>query len=414
MIKVGIDAELFSQWGGGIEFIAMISEALESTNMVNTVLIYPKDSLGQKIVKIIKAFYCSCRDKISISVFLKIELTNNKELIDTFKVLSPNTKFVSYYRSDNTIRSNVDRKKQRCAIKNKIDIILPSIKCGHKKFEIPRIGYLFDFQHKYLTDFFDEKYINKREKVFERQIANSKYLIVNSIACRDDIKKFYPNSKCKVIALPFAPFIVPKNNEECDIEKYKLPSKYYMISNQFWAHKNHILAFEALENIYKKGITDLHIVCTGKMFDDKKPEYVKNLLNIVQGYKCKANIHFLGYIPKNDQIEIMRNSIGVIQPTLFEGGPGGGEVYNALCLGVCCLVSDIPVNKEICGYNSVYFFDPKDSNKLADLMLEHRDYKREDEEVLKVRIESNKKYLGQYILKNIINVLMEEKNDTGI
>lgn len=414
MIKVGIDAELFSQWGGGIEFIAMISEALESTNMVNTVLIYPKDSIGQKIVKFMKAFYCSCRDKISIRVFLKIELTNNKELLDSFKTLSPNTKFVSYYRSDNTIRSNVDRKKQRCAIKNKIDIILPSIKCGQDKFKIPRIGYLFDFQHKYLPEFFTENYMNKREKVFQRQIANSKYLIVNSMACKDDIKKFYPNSKCQVIALPFAPFLMPKNDEEYDIKKYKLPPKYYMISNQFWAHKNHIVAFEALENIYKKGITDLHIVCTGKMFDDKKPEYVKNLLNIVQGYKCKANIHFLGYIPKNDQIEIMRNSIGVIQPTLFEGGPGGGEVYNALCLGVCCLVSDIPVNREIKNYNSVYFFNPKDSNELAELMLKNREFKREDEAVVYTRINSNKKYLGKYLLDNIMSILEEGNNDTCI
>ena len=43
----------------------------------------------------------------------------------------------------------------------------------------------------------------------------------------------------------------------------------------------------------------------------------------------------------------MKESIAVIQPTLFEGGPGGGSIYDAISLGVPAIISDIPVNREI-------------------------------------------------------------------
>lgn len=38
----------------------------------------------------------------------------------------------------------------------------------------------------------------------------------------------------------------------------------------------------------------------------------------------ESKIKILGHIPKLEQIELIKNCIAVIQPTLFEGGPGGG------------------------------------------------------------------------------------------
>ena len=56
---------------------------------------------------------------------------------------------------------------------------------------------------------------------------------------------------------------------------------------------------------------------------------------------------FFGLVPKEHQIEIMKRAIAVIQPSRFEGGPGGGSVYDATSLGVRSIVSDIPVNLEL-------------------------------------------------------------------
>ena len=64
----------------------------------------------------------------------------------------------------------------------------------------------------------------------------------------------------------------------------------------------------------------------------------------------------------------------MIQPTLFEGGPGGGAIFDAVSLDIPALVSSIPVNQEIdCG--RVSFFLPQDFNALAQLMEQNLDSK---------------------------------------
>lgn len=74
-------------------------------------------------------------------------------------------------------------------------------------------------------------------------------------------------------------------------------------------------------------------------------------------------VRILGLIPKVDQIALMRGSLALIQPTLFEGGPGGGAVYDAVGLGVPCIVSDIDVNREI-DEDAVCFFKTGDADDL--------------------------------------------------
>ena len=58
---------------------------------------------------------------------------------------------------------------------------------------------------------------------------------------------------------------------------------------------------------------------------------------------------------------MMREAVAVVQPTSFEGGPGGGSVFDAVALGVPTIVSDIPVNREIEAYVRDFF--PLDDNK---------------------------------------------------
>ncbi len=408
-VKIGIDAEGFNSWGGGIDFIATLAEAIEATGRAETYLLYPTDSAGQIMFKSVKCLKNSVTAKQSFKKLLDGELTDNKGLIDGFRVSSPKTKLIPYKRSENRLKTDIEKRKQRCVQRQDLDIVLPSVHCRDKGFPVPQIGYLYDFQHRYLKEFFDAETIKNRDLEFERQLKASKYILVNSQACKNDISKFFPDAGCEVIALPFAPFLRPDTEESADLGKYGLPEHYYMISNQFWEHKNHLRAFLALEAVYARGITDLHIVCTGKMQDDKNPMYVKGLMEEIGRLKCKDNIHLLGYIPKTDQIAIMKGSTGVIQPTLFEGGPGGGMVYNALCLGVCCLVSDIPVNREIEGYDTVFFFDPSDTAGLADLMIGHRSDRHEDDAALDKRIADNKLIIGNCLMDNITRILETEE-----
>ena len=91
----------------------------------------------------------------------------------------------------------------------------------------------------------------------------------------------------------------------------------------------------------------------------------------------------LGLIPKRDQIELLKGAVALIQPTLFEGGPGGGAAYDAIGLDVSVILSDIPVNLEIdCG--QVAFFPAGDAEALSVLMDGElrREHRRRDEQAL--------------------------------
>lgn len=366
-IRIGITAKNFYLWDGGIDFIATIAQGIENDASASTYLLLKDDSFFLKIAKMMKIVL---KNKFSITR-IQSEIKNYHlrydRLISVFQECSPNTEILWYkgnYYDDN-------RRIMDCLCKYAIDILMPHNGYFIGDIRVPWVGYMYDFQHEYLPELFSKNDIKTRREELRVRLENTKYIIVNAKDVKNDIKKFYPENDSTIFVLPFAPFQKPKFSGNSNLLLYNLPNRYFMISNQFWCHKNHLVAFDALEKLYNDGYNDIHIVCSGKLEDSRNPEYINMLRNRVKEMNCQQNIHFLGYIPKPDQIAIMRNAIGLIQPTLFEGGPGGGAVYNALCLGITCLISDIKVNREITGYDNVYFFDPNNSSELATLMLGH-------------------------------------------
>lgn len=410
-IKIGIDANGLYKWGGGVDFIATIAEALEYTGTIQTYLIIGKDSMLAMMMKNVKwllksKFRMSKYKNMKRNYKLEVDFT---PVLNGFAYCSPNTIPILYKKTESRFINNSSRMLEKCLKKNSIQIILPSLKCVKYKKNIPQIGYIPDFQHKYLKEYFSAHECKMRDKDFKNQLDNSKYMLVNANTVKNDILKYYPEYGGQIITLPFKPFQKPKIDGEINLKRYKLPKKYYIIANQFWMHKSHITAFNALEELYEKGYEDLHIVCTGKLKDYRNEGYIDELKEKIDRLKCKNNIHLLGFIPKSDQIEIMKNARGLIQPTLFEGTPGGLAVYNALCLGITCLVSDIPVNKEIVGYANVYFFNAKNAHDLAALMVSHIDDIRIADNIVNKKRINNKKEYGEYLSDKIKGIIETEK-----
>jgi glycosyltransferase involved in cell wall biosynthesis len=171
-----------------------------------------------------------------------------------------------------------------------------------------------------------------------------------------------------------------------------------MVSNQFWIHKSHETAFMALRLVRDAG-HDVHLVCTGDTSDYRWPEHFNNLKAIIEKNNLRDYVHILGLIPKGDQLAIMRGSLAVIQPTLFEGGPGGGSVYDAVSTRTPCIVSDIPVNREI-DIGVVRFFTAGSAEdlaaKMAD-MLVNPPRKLSEEETF-AKLISRQRELGSLLL----------------
>lgn len=110
-----------------------------------------------------------------------------------------------------------------------------------------------------------------------------------------------------------------------------------------------------------------HVLCifTGKEEDFRDSEYPGQLKSLVKEYGLESEIRFLGFIPRNDQIELMRQSIAVIQPSLFEGW--NTTIEDAKVFNKLVIASSLPVHKEQLGNKGIYF-DVNDYNGLAKIL----------------------------------------------
>lgn len=150
---------------------------------------------------------------------------------------------------------------------------------------------------------------------------------------------------------------------------YGLPEKYFIISNQFWLHKSHLTAFRALKMLSDNTPENIALVCTGNTEDSRDAAYFASLKEEIRRMGIENRVHFLGYISKKEQIGILLQAIALIQPTLFEGGPGGGATYDAIAFGKQAIISDIDINKEI-DNPLVTFFQVGNERDLSEKMLQ--------------------------------------------
>ncbi len=234
---------------------------------------------------------------------------------------------------------------------------------------IPRIGYLFDFQHRHLPHLFSARLRRKRDRNFSKLAKDADGIVVNSRSVADDAIRFLGVAAEDMLVLPFSPYVQDwwfQTDPVVVRDRYGLPSRFLLICNHFWTHKDHATAIRAFARLHAdSACRDMQLVMTGDPIDHRDPAHFSRLQRLVGELGIASSTRFLGLIPKHEQIALMRGCSLLIQPTLFEGGPGGGSVYEAVGLGVPALVSDIPVNREIDAPN-VRFFRAGDDRALAE------------------------------------------------
>jgi len=253
----------------------------------------------------------------------------------------------------------------RTARRLSLDVLVPSHNALPADFPTPWVGYIADFQHRYLAHLFSEHERRSRDAHFSAMLGRAKTIIVNSRAAAKDALRFHPEGTSKIFHLPFS--AAPQSHWLAApthvAEKFGVHGRYFLISNQFWKHKDHLTAFAAFASVANVH-PEIHLVCTGATEDYRDPHYFSALKEFLRDRNIAQRVHILGMIPKLEQIELMKSSVALVQPTLFEGGPGGGAVYDAVSLGIPCLVSDIDVNREL-DEPLVDFFAAGDAASLA-------------------------------------------------
>jgi glycosyltransferase involved in cell wall biosynthesis len=254
----------------------------------------------------------------------------------------------------------------------KADIIFPTT-LPLSQSNLLRIGYLYDFQHRYLSHMFSRRLRWKRDRQFSKIAKDTNGIVVNSRAVARDVTQFLGVPAERILAMPFSPYAQPWwfDTEPSDAQrKYNIHADYLLLCNHFWKHKDHATALRAFALIKEvPAYAGLQLILTGDPIDHRDPKHYARLVALCKHLGIQNNTHFLGLIPKLDQLALLRGCLALLQPTLFEGGPGGGSVYEAIGLGVPAIVSDIEINREI-NVGSIRFFHAGNAEDLAEKIVQ--------------------------------------------
>ena len=232
---------------------------------------------------------------------------------------------------------------------------------------IPALAWIPDFQHKHLPHFFSDKELRRRDQFFNEIINNNGPLLLSSYDALKDLNTFYPNHNCKTFILQFVanpPDKIAEDKMSAILKQHDIDVAFFHIPNQVWAHKNHIVVIEALRILKDSGDCPL-VISTGHTEDYRNPQYFKFLKDKVKEYALEDHFRFLGLVDYEVVVTLMRESVALINPSLFEGW--STTVEEAKSLGKRILLSSIPVHVEQIPERGNYF-DPKKPEDLAKLM----------------------------------------------
>jgi glycosyltransferase involved in cell wall biosynthesis len=223
-----------------------------------------------------------------------------------------------------------------------------------------------DLQHKFYPSFFSKTRIFFRERRIKLLVRNTTDLVVSSYDVKSHFQKFYPLPKSlNLHVVHFVSMIgTPPLLMNGLLKKYDLPNEYFMVSNQFTNHKNHILVLRSLA-LLKETMPRVHVVFTGKMEFKGNEQYIHEFRSTIARNSLERSVSLLGIIPRNDQLSLMKHAKAVIQPSLFEGW--STVIEDAKTLNVPVIASDLPVNKEQLGENGL-FFNRNDETELAGIL----------------------------------------------
>ena len=314
------------------------------------------------------AFQLALNEKITSAY--KIYLCVPREYVGEFDALPPVVQVIPFRPLPGKL---VSIQKLLFCITRKAKFVLYGGSRFLKLFGITRMKWIPDFQEKYMPELFSVKELRGRDNSHKAAAASSEPLVLSSYAALKDFQKFYGNDKKDVIVMPFVSYIEPilegssPASQSIILLKHGLEGvRYACVMNQFWQHKNHKVVVEALKKYYNKcPDSKLFIVFTGKLWDYRNPEYVREIETALSTQPLRDHVKLLGFISREDQIIIMKHSEFVIQPSLFEGW--STVVEDAKVLDKTVLLSDIPVHREQKNSKCI-IFDPHNPSELADLI----------------------------------------------
>lgn len=228
-----------------------------------------------------------------------------------------------------------------------------------------------DFQHLYLPQYFSREDVQARNEDYARIAELADLVILSSQTAKADFEKFLPAraGKARLFRFP-SRFAFDAPAASCDArsvrERYNIEERFFLVVNQFFAHKNHRQVLEAAHILLKQGKCP-QVVMVGSPVDfrDKSGATMSRLLGAVAELRLEGRVKILGFVPAEVRDILQRACTAVIQPSEFEGW--STTIQDAKALGRPVLASDIPLHREQIP-KAFGFFEIGNAEQLATLM----------------------------------------------
>jgi len=203
-----------------------------------------------------------------------------------------------------------------------------------------------DLQHFHFAEYFSPEERAHRTELFRRIAERAPLAVVSSATAKRELEERFPAFHGKLRVLRFTTVPRPEwaaADPQEVARRYGVARPYFMLPNQLWVHKNHLLAFEALRRLRAEGV-DAPLVCTGQAEDYRHPEHPRRLREFVEGNGLADRVVMLGVVPREDYVALLRGAAAVLQPSRFEGW--SSTVEDARAFGKRLVLSDLPSHRE--------------------------------------------------------------------
>ena len=257
-----------------------------------------------------------------------------------------------------------------------LDVLLPVIYPTAEEDIAPRgrcasVGWIPDFQHACLPEFFDPREIEDRKEACRRCARWHDLVLLSSESVRRDFAEQLPEYAAKVRVLPFPSSLALADLTE-PVSDFRVrlgvPEKYLLVANQFWVHKNHDVVIRAMSELHHRGHPAC-VVLVGNMFDHRGGDrcVASDVLQSLSRHDLGQKVRMLGRVSQDDLVSLLRHAGAIIQPSRFEGW--STTVQDAKALGRPLICSDIPTHREQAP--QARFFPDDDHHKLSEIIAEN-------------------------------------------
>ena len=375
----------YRKWMGGINVIKNLVDSLKELSTEYDVVLVVKKNLSNDE----KSYLKNCN-------LLETDFFSNRSF--AFKLLN---KLLVIFFGKSFIYDNFF-KRNNINIVSHINIFNYNLFFGRKSI-VKSFSFVTDLQHIYFKKNFS---FNKR---FMRNLnihlcsLFSTKIILSGKTSLLDIKKV---SKLAFRNSYINRFVFKNQDLEKTVKfeelkmKYNLGKNFFYLPNQYWIHKNHYTVLRALILYKKKFNDDILIVSSGSRNDYRNAEYFDDLMKFIEDKNIKKNYLYLGLIPDEDVMALMRHSIALINPSKFEGR--SSTVEQGISLGKKIILSDIPIHKEQNPKRAIYF-EADNAEMLSEILKKTNDSFNvlDEENFIKSAYEENeirlKNYINDYI-----------------